>query len=88
MTKPHLEYTATFKKLYKKLPREVQQRIDKTLFFLEQNPGHPSLHFKKIEGTEDIYEWRVSDNYRGTLKKIDGLAYLRKVGTHDILKSP
>lgn len=88
MTKLHIEYTATFKKLYKKLPGEIQKRVDKTLFLLEQNPGHPSLRFGKIEGTEDIYEWRVSDNYRGTLKKIDSLAYLRKVGTHNILKNP
>lgn len=88
MMKLHLEYTATFKKIYKHLPEEIQKRIDKTLLFLEQNPWHPSLHFKKIEGTENIYEWRVSDNYRGTFKKINGLAYLRKIGTHNILKNP
>lgn len=88
MVKLHLEYTATFRKLYKKLPGEIQKKADKTLLFLEQNPGHPSLHFKKMEGTEDIYEWRISDNYRGTLKKTDSLAYLRKIGAHDILRNP
>ncbi len=88
MRRLHLEYTDTFKRLYKKLPPEIQKRIDKTLLLLERNPGYPSLYFKKMEGTEDIYEWRVSDNYRGTLKKIGKTAYLRKVGTHNILRNP
>ena len=80
MTKLHLEYIATFRKLYRKLPVQIQERVDKTLLFLEQNPNHPSLHFKKMEGTRDIYEWRVSDNYRGTLKKVGKVAYLRSIG--------
>lgn len=75
----HLEYTETFKKLYKKLPAEIQKKADKTLILLEQ---------KKMEGTEDVYEWRISDNYRGTLKKIGRIAYLRKIGTHNMLRNP
>lgn len=88
MVKLHLEYTAAFKRLYRKLPLQIQEKVDKSLLFLEQNPSHRSLHFKKMDGTKDIYEWRVSVNYRGTLKKMGKTACLRKVGTHNILKSP
>ena len=88
MFKLHLEFASTFKKHYKKLPPNIQEKVDKTLLLLEQNPSHPSLHFKKMEGTKDIYEWRISDNYRGTLTKKNRIAYLRKIGTHDILRNP
>jgi mRNA-degrading endonuclease RelE of RelBE toxin-antitoxin system len=88
MFKIHFEFTDIFKKFYQKLPKNIQQKTDKTLLLLEQNPSHPSLKVKKMEGTQNIYEWRISDNYRGTFQKIGNMGYLRKVGTHDILKTP
>lgn len=88
MFKLHFEFTYTFKDLYNKLPNDVQKKIDKTLLLLEKDLLHPSLRVKKMEGTKDIYEWRISDNYRGTFQKIGNTAYLRKVGTHNILKNP
>ena len=88
MLKLHFEFTYTFKKLYHRLPQDIQKRVDKTLLFLEKNPQHPSLQVKKMEGTKDIYEWRVSDSCRGTFQKIGNTACLRKVGTHDILQNP
>lgn len=84
----HIEFTHTFKKLYQNLSEDTQNKIDKSLYLISKNLSHPSLHLKKMEGTQDIYEWRISDNYRGTFQKIGNTAYLRKVGTHNILKRP
>jgi len=84
----HIEATQTFIKLYKKLPGEVKEQAKKALELLRSNPSHPSLGHKKMAGQENIFEIRASRNYRITYQKIDNTAYLRKVGTHDLLRNP
>ena len=84
----HIEATETFIRLYKNLPEEVKRRTKKALRFLESNPTHPSLGHKKMVGQEDIFEVRISKNYRLTYQKINNTAYLRKIGTHNLLRNP
>ena len=84
----HLEATQTFIRLYKKLPQEIKDRTKKAIELLQSNPHHPSLGHKKMEGQKDIFEIRVTQNYRMTYQKIGDRAYLRKVGTHDLLRNP
>lgn len=84
----HIETTHTFLRLYKKLPPELKEKTKKALTFLQSNPTHPSLGHKKMAGQEDIFEIRISKNYRLTYQRIDDTAYLRKIGTHDILRDP
>ncbi len=84
----HIETTETFSRLYKKLPHDLRERTKKTLELLQSNPSHPSLGHKKMTGHENIYEIRVSDNYRITYQKISNTAYLRKIGTHNLLRNP
>ena len=84
----HIEATETFIRLYKNLPEEVKRRTKKALEFLESNPTHPSLGHKKMAGQEDIFEVRISKNYRFTYRRIDNTAYLRKIGTHNLLRNP
>jgi hypothetical protein len=52
------------------------------------DPSHPSLGHKNMAGQHDLYELRVSQNYRITYQKIGDTAYLRKIGTHDLLRRP
>jgi mRNA-degrading endonuclease RelE of RelBE toxin-antitoxin system len=84
----HIEATHTFIRLYKKLPKEIHGKTKKTLAFFQSNPSHPSLGHKKMTGQKDIFELRVSKNYRLTYQKIENTAYLRKIGTHDLLRDP
>ena len=83
-----LERSERFKKQYKKLPFEMRERVNKTLLLFSEDPHHPSLGNKKMEGTDHIWELRVSQGYRITYEKIPGGVFLRKVGTHDILRRP
>ena len=80
--------TDTFIKFYKKTPVDIKERTKKSLEFLQNNPQHPSLGHKKMAGQKDIFEIRVSQNYRITYQKIGDTAYLRKIGTHDLLNNP
>lgn len=84
----HIEATQTFIKLYKKLPLDIKEKAKKTLQLFQSNPSHPSLGNKKMAGQIDIYELRVSINYRLTYQKTGETIYLRKIGTHDLLKNP
>lgn len=81
--------TSRFKKAYKSLPTEVKSRVKETLRTFSANPKHPSLHTKKIKGTKDIREMRVSLDYRITFQMVRDYLVLRNVGHHDpTLKNP
>ena len=80
--------TERFKKDFKRLPSDIQERIGNTLERFVDNPRHPSLHMKKMEGAPDIWELRVSDNYRITFQFVQEGVLLRRVGTHHILRQP
>ena len=84
----HIEATYTFIKLYRKLDQEVKLQVKKALRLFQENPLYPSLYNKKMAAQSNIYEIRVSRNYRITYSKSGDLILLRKVGTHDILKKP
>jgi mRNA-degrading endonuclease RelE of RelBE toxin-antitoxin system len=78
--------TTRFADDYTRLPQTLQQRVDKALALLLDNPRHPSLQIKKMKGYENRWEGRVSLHYRFTFT-IDADAYvLLRVGTHDLLK--
>ena len=83
-----VEATATFVRLYKKLPAHIRDLAKKALQLFEADPSHPSLVHKKMAGQKNIYEFRVSQNYRITYQKIQDTACLRKIGTHDLLRNP
>jgi len=59
--------TPQFWELYNALPGEVQARADKSFLLLRSEPGHPSLHFKKIG---KLWSVRVGLRYRAL-----GVAY-------------
>jgi mRNA interferase RelE/StbE len=82
--------TEHFTKCYRDLPPAIQAQVDKQLSLLLENPKHPSLKIKKMQGTKgEIFEGRISKNYRFTFQ-IEGDTYiLRKVGPHNrALKKP
>lgn len=80
--------TERFKKDFKRLPTEIQERVDKALELFVSHPRHPSLHAKKMEGAPDILELRVTDNYRITFQFVQEGVLLRRVGTHNVLRQP
>lgn len=71
-----------------RLPSTVQTRFAKQLDFFLDNPFHPSLHTKKMGGTSDIWEARVTKGYRFTFSVQSQMCVLRRIGTHNILRNP
>ncbi len=81
-------FTKPFKRDYKGLPENIQELIDKQIAHLLENPKHPSLQIKKMEGRQTIWEARITKGYRMTFQIVGDSYLLRRVGTHSILKKP
>jgi len=77
--------TESFARDFKGLPKEVQGRVEKAISRLVQNPAHPSLRVKKMQGVKNIWEASVTMSYRLTFHRGGDTITLRRVGTHDIL---
>ena len=78
-----------FKKSYRKLPENIQKKVDKQIALLLNDLKHPSLHTKKIKGREGILEARVDIYYRMSFEIVEDTIVLRVVGNHDeVLKNP
>ena len=81
--------TERFKRAYKALPEGLRSRVKEALERLASDPRHPSLQVKKIKGTRDIWEARVSLDCRLTFNMVKEKIVLRNVGRHDeTLKKP
>lgn len=81
-------FAASFDSDYRRLPRRLQTALEKKLGILLVNSKHPSLRVKKMEGFLGIYEARFSKGYRFTFQKEDYGYFIRRAGTHDILRNP
>ncbi len=83
-----VQTTRPFDQDYAGLPEEFKERVNKQLALLLTNPRHPSLRLKRIRGTADIWEVRVTRGYRMTLQLAGDTFILRRVGPHDVLRQP
>ena len=78
------KFIKELQKLVKKGVLDVEQ-VEKFLRLIVENPRHPSLRVKKIQGTEDIFEASVNMAVRVTFQYIKpDIVYLRNIGEHDM----
>ena len=80
------QYYTSFARDYKRLPLQVRAQVDAAIALFEENPRHPSLQIKKMKGSENIWEGRVTRSYRFTFEWDGEVVTFRRVGTHDILE--
>jgi hypothetical protein len=73
----------TFWRLYDALPESVREQADRSFALLKENPRHPSLHFKKIEGTSDRWSVRVGSQYRALAREAGDEMRWHWIGTHN-----
>ncbi len=80
-------FTGRFQKHYKTLTAQEKNQLRKKLELLADNPAHPSLRTKRIQGTDELYECSINMDiriiwyYEGSIMII-----LVDVGHHDILR--
>ena len=81
-----ITYTRRFVKHFKKMTISEKRLIKTKVEILSENPFHPSLRTKRIQGTEDLFECSVNMDIRIIwYYEDDQLIMLLDVGHHDIL---
>ena len=82
-----ITYTDRFQKHYKNLTVQEKKQLRNKLELLAENPMHPSLRTKRIQGTTDLFECSVNMDIR-IIWFYEGnkMIILVDVGHHDILK--
>ena len=85
--------TAHFKRDFQRLPEAFKRSTEKALRFFVENPRHPSLRVKKMEGQRDdegrdIWEARITRSYRFTFAIEEDTYILYRIGPHDIKRRP
>jgi mRNA interferase RelE/StbE len=87
---PGIEITERFEQDFLHLPLEIQKKVLKALRLLAENPRHPSLQAKPIQGARGLYEARIDQSYRLTYQRMpDDALLIRTAGKHDeTLKNP
>ena len=79
-------YTPRFKKHFKTLSAQEKKQLRNKLMLLAENPSHPSLRVKRIQGTDGLYECSVNMDVRIIwYYEGDTIIILLDVGHHDIL---
>ena len=80
-------FTKRFTKHFKTLSENEKKQLKNKLTLLSENPLHPSLRTKRIQGTTDLFECSVNMDVR-IIWYYEGeqMIILMDVGHHDILK--
>jgi len=77
--------SAKFKKAYGTLPDDIKEKARKAFQLFKENPRHPSLHTKKMEGGSEYFEGRIDIKYRFVFRYEEDAVVFLHIGTHDIL---
>jgi len=78
---PKIKFTKRFLMSFGRLPETEQEKIKQHIALLAENPRHPSLQTRLIQGADGIYEVRIDSAYRMTYERqADNTLVLRVVG--------
>jgi mRNA-degrading endonuclease RelE of RelBE toxin-antitoxin system len=81
--------TEQFEQAYEKLTVVERRSVREALILLGDDPKHPGLRVKKMEGRKGIWEARPSKRLRMTFEMSGESILMRNVGEHDkVLKRP
>lgn len=64
---------------YEKLPQQVRLLADRNFLLLKNDPGHPSVHLKKVGRYVSV---RVGQQYRALAIEVDHRLLWFWIGTH------
>ena len=71
-----LKYTKEFEKDLKKLSPTEQKAVSAKLKLLVQNPFHPSLRTKKVQGLDNVFEMSVNMDIRILWRYENGMSFV------------
>ena len=82
-----ITFTDRFKKHYGELSSVEKRQFKNKLKLFVESPLHPSLRVKRIQGTDNLFEFSVNMDIRVIwFYEEESLVALIDIGHHDILK--
>ena len=82
-----ITYSDRFKRHYKKLEKREKDQFQQKLRLFINNPRHPSLRTKRIQGSDNLFEFSINMDIRVIwYYEGDNLVVLIDVGHHDVIK--
>ena len=83
-----ITFTPRFQKHYKNLSDNEKKQFKNKLAVFADNPLHPSLRTKRIQGTDNLFEFSVNMDIRVIwFYEGESLVALIDIGHHDILRN-
>jgi len=75
--------TGRFRKAFRRLPREVQQKAREAFRLWQENPHNPLLRFKRLHTATSVYSVRIGIEYRalGVIGEQDEMIWFW-IGSH------
>lgn len=83
-----IETSSYFERAFRKLPKDLQQKVVERIAIFKQNPIDPKLNTHKLTG-KLAGDWAFSVDYHNRIRfrAVDkGVAQLIDVGSHDIYR--
>ncbi len=84
-----IEWSEPFRRDFKRLPGKIQNLFEEKIrLAVSSRLNHPSLRIKKMQGHPSVWEGSVTMSYRFTFQKTATGIFLRRIGTHNMLRNP
>ncbi len=75
--------TPRFRKAHEKLPQSIQKQAREAYELFAKDPSHPSLRFKRIHTSRQVYSVRISRAVRALgVRENDSIVWFW-IGSHD-----
>jgi len=74
--------TRRFWTLFRDLPSDVQKLAVKNYHLWRENPAHPSLHFRHLQGSKDRFTLRIGNHHRALGRLDSDTITWVWIGTH------
>ncbi len=78
----NFKYSPQFKRNLRKLPFQVQEKFYRQAELLSKDIRHPSLHAKKFDEQQDLWQARVDRNVRFYFTMKEDTYYLVSIRRH------
>ncbi|MBV8781480.1 MAG: hypothetical protein JO353_08795 [Phycisphaerae bacterium] len=73
----------SFWRAYAALDNPVKEAARRAYQTFTSNPNHPSLRFKKLQGFENVWSVRITDQYRAVGEREGDVIEWAWIGSHN-----
>ena len=73
----------SFWRAYERLDPPVREAARRAYKLFAEDPGHPSLRFKKLGGYDNVWSVRINEQYRAVAERTGDTIVWAWIGSHN-----